>query len=216
MRDGSARFPNRLLIRPMAACPRLPAEPVMDGQLAAAARRLPQLWTLERPSGFADIYVAWWPGGLYVAVDVHKTGPIAVNRQRPLQNDCVVVLVNTRPDPNQRRPTRRCFQFIAQPRGGGVTRMEPVVYQEHFRHGPPQRLARGRELQVACAESQVGYFLELAIRAGALGDAELSLGVVLGFECLVHDTQQGLQTWAAPEDAPVLDIPSLWGLLELQ
>ena len=199
----------------MASCPRLPAEPALDGHPTPGARRLPELWTLERPKGFADIYVAWWPGGLYVAADVRKTGPIAVNRQRPLQNDCVVVLINTRPDPNQRRPTRRCFQFIAQPRGGGVTRMEPLAYQEFFRHGPPQRRARGRELRIACAESESGYFLELAITARALSDADLEPGTVLGFECLIHDTQQGLQTWAAPEDAPVLDIPSLWGLLRL-
>ncbi|MBC7287256.1 MAG: hypothetical protein H5T86_04250 [Armatimonadetes bacterium] len=215
MKGLTARFPNRLLIQPIAACPKLRSAPVMDGQLEEGARQLPFLGELEGAEAFADVFVGWWDGGLYVAAQVRKTGPIAINRQRPLQNDCVVVLVNTSPDASQRRPTHRCFQFIALPRGGGATRMEPVAWQEFFRLGPAQRLARRTELRVAASESRSGYLLELAIGSRALGDAELATGLVLGFECFINDTQQGAQTWSAPDDAPVFDIPSLWGLLQL-
>ncbi len=210
------QFANRLTIQVQVDCPRLPEPPAIDGSLAPceALPELPQLSALEDRKAFARLWVAWWPEGLYFAARVAKAGPIAVNRQRPLQNDCIIVLINLQPSEEQRRPTRRCYQFIILPRGGGPDRMAPLAWHEFFASAPPQPYVRSERLKVAKAEGPEGYAVEVAIPAAPLGEA-FSPGRVLGFECLVHDTQQGSQTWAAPPEAPVLQVPALWGLLRL-
>lgn len=213
----ATRFPNRMVIEVRVGIEKLARAPAIDGTLQASEglSPLPALEEVEGRRPFARVYAAWWQRGIYVAARVGKVGAVAVNRQRPLQNDCLLVLLNTAPGPDQRRPTRSCYQFIALPRGGGRSRMEPVVYQEHFRYGPPQRLAKPRELRIASAIRPDAYDIELAILASAIGDVELEEGLLLGFEYLIHDTQQGTQTWAAPAGAPVLDVPALWGQVEL-
>jgi hypothetical protein len=210
-------FPNRTLIEVVVPCRKLAAPPTRENLLALRAHvpPLPALCELDGQEPFAEVRVGWWEQGLYVALQVRKPGPIAVSRREPLRNDCLVVLVNLAPGPQQRRPPRRCLQFVALPRGGGPDRRQPLAWQELFGHGPPQRLAPPRALLVAAAAQADGYSLALALTQAALADTELQPGQLLGFEYLVHDTMLGTQTWAAPAEAPVLDVPQLWGTLEL-
>ncbi len=207
------RFPNRAMIEIVAPCAKLAEEPEMG--LFAALEPLPALGELDGDEPAAAVRVAWWEGGLYVAATVVKNGPIAVNRHEPLRNDCVAILINTQPGPDQRRPTRSCWQFLALPRGGGNDRMAPILRHEPFRYGPPQRKPDDADMAIASTEKEDGYTLEMILRRSALGDAELSAGLEIGFEYVVHDSQWGQETWASPASVPVFDVPELWGRLEL-
>jgi hypothetical protein len=207
------RFPNRAMIEIVAPCAKLDGEPRMGG--VKDLEPLPALTELDGDEPAAMVRVAWWDGGLYIAATVAKSGPIAVNRHEPLRNDCVAILINTQPGPDQRRPTRSCWQFLALPRGGGDDRMAPILRHEPFRYGPPQRKPEDRDMTIASTESEDGYTLAMILRRSALGDAELAAGQGIGFEYVVHDSQWGQETWASPASVPVFDVPELWGRLEL-
>jgi len=210
-------FPSRLLFTATAPCPRVETIEI-DGQLDdwAEVPALPALPQLDGDRYFATVKVAYGDPGLYVAVEVPKEIPIAVNRQRPHNGDSLQVWIDTRGVSGGHRATRFCTHFILLPSGGGARRNQPMGFQRPIRRAlDDAELCDPEDIALAVAVEKHSYSMEALLPAHAVSGFEPEPGTVIRFHYVVTDLMHRRQTYALGDQFPHGSDPSIWGKLRL-
>ena len=206
------RFPSRLLVAVTVDCSYI----VEPWSMAPPewGPPLPPLAELDGAPSFAEVYVVWNEGGLYVAARVQKEGPIVGNRRRPQSGDGMQLWVDTQPDYSGHRATSHCYHFVILPCVPGSD--EPLAWQQHIRRARQRPLlANPEDIGVYLDRGDDEYLLRVGVGLEVLSDFEPQVGVELGFNYLVHDTAAGRQLWSCPPQVPYDRDPSSWGRLRL-
>ncbi len=182
----------------------------------SAQHALPNLATLEDRRAFAEVRLGWNDAGL--AIEVHTHGKRRAPQCKPSDlegSDGLRVWINTRHNPDVRRGTRFCHQFVVLPFGRGRQSREPVLEQVALARTREQAPASGAGLITARSESRGhDYSLWVFLDAAALqGWAPREVGR-LGFNYRMWDHEFGEQTLSLGDFFPIAEDPSLWALVE--
>jgi hypothetical protein len=180
---------------------------------------LPATRRLEGQEPWAEVRVAWNPGGLAVAVEVTgKPGPIVHDPLRPDASDSLHLWVDTRDTRNIHRASRFCHTFsaslIPSGRKGDVSvALAPKKIHRALADAP---LARPETLVSRAERLRAGWRLEVFLPASALNGFDPDTNRRLGFSYQVTCSDRGDQFLTVGREFPFGDDPSLWATLELQ
>lgn len=177
--------------------------------------RLPSLSELDSRRDFAEIRMAWNPGGLGISVQVRgKTKKPNCSASSVASSDGLTIWIDTRNTQGVHRATRFCHQFCLMPSGGRKSSAVAVQIP----------LARAREESTPTDVSQInlqsdigsdGYQLEAWLPTSVFIGFDPATSPKLGFHYLVRDSELGEQSLAVGSEFPVASDPSLWQTLEL-
>jgi len=217
--DRPYEFSPLALLKPIVRCLYRARKPTIDGSLRdwREEHRLPPLGELAGEPDFAQYYLAWNGGGLYLALEVPKQARVVVNRRNPAAADALEIFLDTRATQTSHRATQFCYHFVVLPAGGGSDRTQAEVRQVPIRRALQRaRLADPGDLEVASELRQDGYSLELALRSEALHGYEPEPGARMALAFILHDIQRGRRFWGTAPEFPHARDPSTWSLIELQ
>lgn len=177
--------------------------------------RLVSIGELDSRRDFADIRLAWNPGGFAISVEVRgKTKKPDCSSDSPLSSDGLTIWIDTRNTQGVHRATKFCHQFCLMPLGG--RKSSPAVVQIP--------LARAREETTRSDITQIqlqseifsdGYLLEAWFPVAVFVGFDPATSSRMGFHYLVRDSELGEQALAVGSEFPVASDPSLWQTLEL-
>ncbi len=182
-----------------------------------AAAQLPELSTMDGGASFATLHAGWNVNGLGIKVAVRgRTQPIAGERNRLENSDCVELWIDTRPTGSVHRATGYCHRVACLPSdesAAGAPSAVPLAI-------PQQREVRSemqsRHIQLRAHLLSGGYDLEVWIPESQLyGFRQIDELRHLGFYSLVRDTELGEQPLTLTDEFPFAWDPSLWINLEL-
>ncbi len=217
---SSTLLPQVFWFRLALNAPRQDAIPRARGRLLDLPEscRLPVMTPLEGRDPWADVRVAWNPGGLGVAVEVRdKPGPIAFDPTLPDASDGVQLWIDTRDTRDIHRATKFCHRFSAVLKPGRGADLAVIVTLKPIHRAladPPKVKA---DAVVARAETlRKGWRMELFFPADALHGFDPETNRRLGFNYQVSDPDRGDQFLGVGRDFPIGEDPSLWATLELR
>jgi hypothetical protein len=180
--------------------------------------RLPNLGELDGAKSFADIRLAWNDKGLALSVEVtgKSRGLLSCIPNNPQFSDGVQVWIDTRNTQNIHRASRFCHHFCLLPGGAGGDRKQPMAAQQTIARAKElSPMADPRDIEVASEITRSGWRLSAWISAKALHGYDPEAQPLLGFYCLVRDTELREQALTVGGDFPFAYDPSLWATLEL-
>jgi hypothetical protein len=180
---------------------------------------LPGTEPLEGKTPWAEVRVAWNPGGLAVAVEARpRGGAPAAGLDGPEAAEGVEVWVDTRDTRTIHRASRFCHRFAAvlAPRGRGASAEVAVS-----RRPIPRALAEappGRTEAISARAERLrgAWRLELFLPAEALHGFDPETNRRLGFCYRVGGPDGEAQFLGVGREFPVGEDPSLWSTLELR
>jgi hypothetical protein len=186
-----------------------------------ASCRLPSTGPLDGLSAWADVRVAWNPGGLAVAVEANAPPPTSLpsTDERPEGTDGLQVWVDTRDARTNSRATRFCHRFHARLRGLGTPRgaLEVEPSQRPIARAIADApICRPGLLQARAERLRAGWRLELFLPAEALQGFDPETNRRLGFAYQVTAAGRDDQFLGVGREFPVGENPSLWSTLELR
>jgi hypothetical protein len=167
-----------------------------------AACRLPTTAPLDGLAAWADVRVAWNPGGLAIAVEATARPGAARGEDRPEEMDGVQVWIDTRDTRDVSRATRFCHRFTARLRGLGSRGVLGVEVAQ-------------RPIARAIADAPIAR-PELFLPAEALHGFDPETNRRLGFAYQVSELDREDQFLGVGREFPVGENPSLWSTLELR
>lgn len=216
-------LPQAFWFRLSLACPRIEGIPRSGGKGRLLdlpeSCRLPDFARLEGKPSWAEVRVAWNPGGLAIAVEATgKAGPIRPEALREGPADGVQVWVDTRDTRDVHRATRFCHRFsvelAAARTGGGLTaKVEPRPIARATADAP---VTRPERIQARAEAIRKGWRLELFLPAECLSGFDPDTNRRLGFLYQVIDPERDDQFLGVGREFPVGEDPSLWSTLELR
>jgi hypothetical protein len=211
-------LPQAFWFRLAMPCRRIDGLPKAQGRLLdlPGACALPGTAALEGRDPWAEVRVAWNPGGLAVAVEAtRRAGTI---RHDPEASEGVEVWVDTRDTRTIHRASRFCHRFLAvlAPRGR-ATALDVAVAQKTIHRALADAPSCRPEAIPARAERlRGGWRLELFLPAEALHGFDPETNRRLGFCYRAIDPDGADQFLGAGREFPVGEDPSLWSTLELR
>ena len=201
--DGLPRTGGRTRLLDLPASCRLPTTAPLDGQAA-----------------WADVRVAWNPGGLAVAVEATTRAGAPAFADRPDGMDGVQVWVDTRDTRTINRASRFCHRYSASLRGLGLRGLLGVdIQQKPIARATADAPVCRRDLLEARAERlRGGWRIELFLPATAMHGFDPDVNRRLGFAYQVTDSdpERQDQFLGVGREFPVGENPSLWSTLELR
>ena len=205
---------NRSLFRfelPLRRCRRRPR---IDGTLRGWGKEhlLPALMELDGQEPWADVYLAWDQGGLYVAASV--TGKRETLRCDPRyfwKGDNLRLCTDMRDTRNIKRATRFCQQFYVLPSGGGPGGRESVGGSAKIHRAqeeaPP--VSPGR-IRTAATVRDDGYVLTGHIPGDCLSGFDPGEHRRIGLYYMLEDRDHGQQFLTVGDDLNWWIDPSTW------
>lgn len=173
---------------------------------------------LEGKAPFADVRMAWNPGGLAVQVEVSgKTKKIRYDPFLAEASDGVQLWIDTRDTRDVHRGTRFCHRFSAVLVPDKTTKSVSVQFDQRPIHRAlaDAPLAKPGAIQARAETLKDGWRIELFLAAEALNGFDPETNRRLGLAYQVTDPSQGDQFLTVGRDFPVAEDPSLWATLEL-
>jgi hypothetical protein len=183
-----------------------------------ASCRLPTTPPLEGMAAWADVRVAWNPGGLAVAVEATARPGATPHEDRPEGMDGVQLWVDTRDTRNVSRATRFCHRFTARLRGlatRGALGVE-VAQKPIARAIADAPTCRPQVLEARAERLRSGWRIEMFLPAEVLHGFDPETNRRLGFAYQVTDPDREDQFLGVGREFPVGENPSLWSTLELR
>lgn len=176
---------------------------------------LPDLAALHEGPRFAELRMAWNPGGIGISARVQgKKAPPVCHPTYPAESDGLQVWIDTRNTQSIHRASRFCHHFCALPDGG--TRKRPRAVQLPIARAREEApLASPEQIGVHVEPQGDGYLLEMWIPADALTGFDAEANSRLGFYALVRDSELGEQFLSVGREFPFANDPSLWSTVEL-
>ncbi|MBE84267.1 MAG: hypothetical protein CME21_17020 [Gemmatimonadetes bacterium] len=190
--------------------------PFLHGTLGGwdKANLLPDLMALDGKDTFADVYLGWNAGGVYLGVDAKGAPGLEVQPKRPLNGDGIQIWLDTRDVRDAHRASRFCHHFYFLPTGGRSD--GPVAGQARIRRARAQpKPCEPQSITVASRISKKGFRFSAFLPADILTGFEPEDNNRFGFTYLIRDKRLGRQYWTADEPLPVAYDPSLWGTVVL-
>lgn len=179
--------------------------------------RLPDFGPLEGKTAWADVRVAWNPGGFAIMIEAEGARPVSFAEQ-PEGAYGFQVWIDTRDTRNISRATRFCSRYCVRlhpgsSRGGlGIEAIQRPIARA-VADAPPCRLER---LSTYAEKLKQGWLAELFIPADALHGFDPDTNRRLGFAYHVTDPSREDQFIGVGREFPVGENPSLWATLELR
>lgn len=210
--------PPSLLFQFQPAIPQLETIPRKRGALlqlpAAAEVFVPSSLNRTHP-GFS-LRVAWNKSGLGIEITVGgKKMPVAGRRDGLEQSDSVQLMIDTRHTANVHRATTYCTALTVLPVDEKNGR-KPTLMARDIAQQREQRASRGTDsAELQCELTKDGYRLEVWLPADVLYgfDESPEIGLI-GFCCVVRDTELGELPLSVGGDFPMAFDPSTWMPLE--
>lgn len=223
-------LPQPFWFRLAVACRCVPGipSPEAKGRLLDldASCSLPTTAPLDGKTAWAEVRVAWNPGGLAIQVESKKSGLSTADRARAEETEGAIrpglqVWVDTRDTRNVSRATKFCHRFHAQlggsTTGSGRSALGVTVVQRPIARAVADApLARPESLQARAERLKQGWRLELFLPAEALQGFDPDTNRRLGFAYQVTDLDREDQFLGVGREFPVGENPSLWTTLELR
>jgi hypothetical protein len=212
-------LPQAFWFRLAIPCRRIDGLPRPRGRLLdlPEACALPGTAALEGKVPWAEVRVAWNPGGLAVAVEAkRRAGAIGPD---PEASEGVEVWVDTRDTRTIHRASRFCHRFAAvlAARGRGAGPLEVTVSRRPIARALAEPPAGRAGAIAARAEPLRGAWrLELFLPAEALHGFDPETNRRLGFGYRVSGPDGEDQFLGVGREFPVGEDPSLWSTLELR
>jgi hypothetical protein len=180
--------------------------------------RLPATPPLEGLAAWADVRVAWNPGGLAVAVETIDRAGTPPREDRPEGMDGIQVWVDTRDTRTNSRATKFCHRFVARLRGLGTRGPlgVEVAQKPIARAIADAPTCRPGALTATAEKLKNGWRIELFLAAEALHGFDPETNRRLGFAYQVSDPDREDQFFGVGREFPVGENPSLWSTLELR
>ncbi len=175
--------------------------------------RIPSFATLSGRREFADVRMAWEPGGIGFVVEVSgKQAPPWCRDSRLEDSDGFHFWIDTRCSPGIHRATQYCHRFLFMPSGGGPLKSQPMTglmpinrARQNPKSPPPG------SIQVYAKMRGDGYRLSGRIAAAAMTGFDSDQYPRVGLYYAVIDRELGWQTLTLSGDYAVAEDPSLWG-----
>jgi hypothetical protein len=216
----SSLIPASFLFEYQLELPRVDEMPRARGRLLGF-QNVPELFMPVRLNGEAvpvRLKVGWNERGLGVQLQVRGKRHAPAGRWKdPKNSDWIHLFVDTRHTAGVQRATEFCTSVAVMPvdedaEGESTVRLTEISRQ---RSVPGDRSAEAARAVIS--EVSGGYDLEIWIPGGFLaGFSEVMEAGVLGFYCVVHDTELGEIPLSVGDDFPVAINPSTWLVLALQ
>jgi hypothetical protein len=205
--------PNKLLFRFEYALPYLTGIRV-EGDLAdwPEAARLQDFGGLDGEEAFAQVWMGWNEGGLYLAVRVEgRTRPFECRRSAFWKGDNVRLCTDMRNTRDIKRASRYCQQFYFLPAGGGKDGNAAVGGAAKIHRAvenaplPPDDAVR-----VASVRRGDWYSLEAHVPADLLSGWEPQEHSRIGLFVMVEDVELGKQPLTVGDELNWHIDPSTW------
>ena len=176
------------------------------------------------PAGLNDetnpvrIRAAWNPQGLGVLLQIRGRRNSPAGRWKdPGNSDWIHILVDTRHTAGVQRATEFCTSVAVMPVDDDADGEASVRFTDISRQ---RTLAADKATASAKVDMQQvsgGYDIEVWLPGSLIpGFAQVSETGVLGFYCVIHDTELGELPLSVGDDFPVAINPSTWLVLALQ
>ena len=164
------------------------------------------------------IRAAWNPEGLGVLLQIRGRRNSPAGRWKdPGNSDWIHLLVDTRHTAGVQRATEFCTSVAVMPVDDDADGEASVRFTDISRQ---RTLATDKATASAKVDMQLvsgGYDIEIWLPGSLIpGFAQVSETGVLGFYCVIHDTELGELPLSVGEDFPVAINPSTWLVLALQ
>jgi hypothetical protein len=183
-----------------------------------ASCSLPETASLDGKTNWADVRVAWNPGGLAIQVEAEKATAALIGKERAEGMDGVNVWIDTRDTRNVSRATRFCHRFSARLSGlagRGALGLE-VAQRPIARAVADAPICRPELLRSRAERVRGGWLIEIFLPTEALNGFDLETNRRLGFAYQVTDPDREDQHLTVGREFPVGENPSLWSTLELR
>ncbi|MFM7059518.1 MAG: hypothetical protein ACKO2P_21605 [Planctomycetota bacterium] len=161
---------------------------------------------------------AWNPRGLGLLLQIRGRRNSPAGRWKdPANSDWIHILVDTRHTAGVQRATEFCTSVAVMPvdddaDGDASVRFTDISRQRTLATGQGAESSKVDVQQVAG-----GYDLEIWLPGSLLpGYAQVAETGILGFYCVIHDTELGDLPLSVGDDFPVAINPSTWLVLALQ
>jgi hypothetical protein len=205
--------PNKLLFRFEYALPYLEAVTV-DGRLDEwpEAARLQDFGGLEGQAAFAQVWMGWNEGGLYLAVRVEgRTRPFECRRSAFWKGDNVRLCTDMRNTGEIKRASRYCQQFYFLPAGGGkdgrLAQGGAAKLHRAMEHAP---LPPDDAVKVASERRGKSYTIEAHVPADILQGWDPQEHSRIGLFVIVEDMELGQQPLTVGDELNWHIDPSTW------
>lgn len=164
------------------------------------------------------IRAAWNPEGLGVLLQIRGRRNSPAGRWKdPGNSDWIHILVDTRHTAGVQRATEFCTSVAVMPVDDDADGEASVRFTDISRQ---RTLATDKATAAAKVDMQLvsgGYDIEIWLPGSLIpGFAQVSETGVLGFYCVIHDTELGELPLSVGDDFPVAINPSTWLVLALQ
>jgi hypothetical protein len=164
------------------------------------------------------IRAAWNPQGLGVLLQIRGRRNSPAGRWKdPGNSDWIHILVDTRHTAGVQRATEFCTSVAVMPVDDDADGEASVRFTDISRQ---RTLAADKATESAKVDMQLvsgGYDIEIWLPGSLIpGFAQVSETGVLGFYCVIHDTELGELPLSVGDDFPVAINPSTWLVLALQ
>jgi hypothetical protein len=218
----SAVIPARFVFRwswPVGRCDEIPSP---SGQLLGLSERYrtTSLSAIDGAKEFAELRLAWNPGGIGLSVAVRgKQQPLICSPMAFSQSDGITIWLDTRATQNVHRATRYCHQFCCLPAGAGPKKDRPSATSVPLSRGDDRSSMAAKGASAVQVWSQIlddGYTLDIWLPGESLVGFDPDNHRQLGFSYLVRDAELGNQHLTVDRDFPIEYDPSLWQTLELR
>ncbi len=175
--------------------------------------RVPSFGALGDRPVFADVRMAWNPGGIGLHVSVNGKRQLPWCRDSRLEDsDGFHVWIDTRCSPLIHRATQYCHRFLFMPAGGGPKREHATaaMIPIHRARLHPKSFPSGT-LKIVAAARHDGYEMSGWIPIDALTGFDPADQPRISLYYAVIDRELGWQTFSVGPEFPVMEDPSLWG-----
>lgn len=217
----NALIPQSFWFRTALRCPRVDGIPILAANKPLLdlpdSCLLPDFGAFDGKAAWAEVRVAWNPGGLAIQVDSSgKVGRYVRDEDLPEASDGVHVWIDTRDARDIHRATKFCHRFSAtlesQPRGSIDVRVEPRKIHRALADPTGTRPSAIKAQAVAKAD---GARVMLFFPSESLHGFDPDTNRRLGFTYQITDPGRAAHWLALGSEFPVGEDPSLWATLEL-
>jgi hypothetical protein len=216
-----ALIPQAFWFRFASTCPRIDNIPKTreSGRLLDLPEKcaLADIGQLDGKERWAEVRVAWNPGGLAIAVLATGVSPVQLSGARPEGFANAQFWIDTRDTRTVNRATRFCSRYVARLEAKRSERklivkasQQPVVRATaDSPRCDPQLIVTRAEL------SKNAWTLEIFLPAKAVNGFDPETNRRLGFAYQISEFVREDQLLSVGRDFPVGENPSLWSTLEL-
>ena len=209
-------IPSSLLFRYRINCRKYQGTENAAAELPASYK-LPVFSSMEPASGkpFAELRVAWSPGGLHVWLKVKgKKQSLWCRTTQLLESDGLQIWLDSRDTHNVHRASKFCHWFLLLPAGGGGDQKKPIATMLKINRAKEHAPSINQmPIPVTSAIQKNGYELAAFLPAGTIYGWDSADHRFIGFSYLVNDRELGSQTLGVGREYPISEDPSLWSTL---